>query len=77
MRDHREGQDATPVDITERIRQVRDRIPFMPGRVRRVSASERQARAQYAAAKERLRQQPVSKRSAPSGKAAKILRGQR
>ncbi len=75
MRDHREGQDPTPVDITDRIRQVRDRIPSMPGTVRRVSHSERQARAQYQAAKDRLRPTVIGR--APSGKAAKILRSQR
>jgi hypothetical protein len=40
MRDHRDGQDPTPVDITERIRQVRDRIPHMPPTVRRRQVSK-------------------------------------
>jgi hypothetical protein len=35
MRDHREGQDPTPTDITDRIRQISERIQRMPATVRR------------------------------------------
>ena len=55
--------DPMPVDITERLRLV--------------THSQRAARAEHAAAKERMRRQPISKRSAAKGKAAKVLRGQR
>lgn len=35
MRDHREGMDPTPTDITERIREVSKRITYQPHAVRR------------------------------------------
>jgi hypothetical protein len=61
MRDHREGKDSAPVDISAHVREHTGKGVYRP-LTGRALARNRKAQVQRAAAK---------------GKAAKVLRGQR
>lgn len=68
MRDHRDGQDPTPVDITAQVREHTGKGVLRPLTTRELERRKARVGRQAAAATANRRR---------AGKAGKILRGQR